>query len=49
MTTNAAKAPPVSNIGQEESNKICNKYKVSLVVQPVDNEDDFHEFSFYDP
>ena len=41
MTTNAAKAPPIVNVGQEESDKICEQYNVSLVVQPEDNELNF--------
>ena len=41
MTTNAAKAPPVVNISQEESDKICQKYKVGLVVKPSDSENVF--------
>lgn len=38
LTTNAAKAPPISNIGQEEANKLCDKYKVSMVVKPNDEQ-----------
>ena len=43
MTTNGAKAPPIVNVNQEESNKICNKYKVSVVLKPSDSEEEYFE------
>ena len=45
LTTNAAKAPPISNIGQEEANKLCQKYKISLVVKPNDENNEVHQIA----
>ena len=37
MTTNASKTAPLVGLrDQEESNRLCNKYKVEIVVQPND-------------
>ncbi len=44
MTTNSAKAPPIVNISQEESNKICEQYQISTVIQPDDDEQVFQIF-----
>ena len=36
VTTNASKTAPLVGLNQEESNRLCNKYKVEIVVQPND-------------